>query len=115
MLDLSLLKDLLIVASAAGIIVSAVVQRIKETLKTKKYLLLLSLVTSLIVGILFTLTFTSYNLIESLWVSLFAFVGADMLYKTFEDKLFTSFSSLQQEDIAAETNEEQSSLTRIGR
>lgn len=95
MLDLSLLKNLLIIASAAGIIESAVVQKIKENLKAKKYLLIISIITAFVISILFTKTFTSYGFQEALWVSLFTFVGADLLYKTLEDKLFTSFSLIQ--------------------
>lgn len=116
MLDLSLLKNLLIIASAAGIIESAVVQKIKENLKVKKYLLIISVITAFVISILFTKTFTSYGFQEALWVALFTFVGADLLYKTFEDKIFASFSVIQNKStITNETMEESSIVNRIER
>ena len=45
---------------------------------------------------LFTLSFTNYTLVESLWVGLFSFIGADSLYKAFEDKLFKSFNKINE-------------------
>ena len=47
-------------------------------------------------GILFTLSFTDYKLIDSIWVGLFSFIGADSLYKAFEDKLFKSFNKINE-------------------
>ena len=48
----------------------------------------------MIFGTLFALTFSEAKLQESLWVGLFSFVGADTLYKTFEDKIFKSFANI---------------------
>ena len=48
----------------------------------------------MIFGTLFALTFSDAKLQESLWVGLFSFVGADTLYKTFEDKIFKSFANI---------------------
>jgi hypothetical protein len=45
-------------------------------------------------GIVFTLSFTNYDIINAVWVGLFSFLGADSLYKVFEDKLFKSYSSI---------------------
>ena len=47
-------------------------------------------------GMLFTLSFTNNTLVESLWVGLFSFIGADSLYKAFEDKLFKSFNKINE-------------------
>jgi len=38
--------------------------------------------------------FTAYNIINSLWVGLFSFLGADSLYKAFEGKIFTPYSDM---------------------
>ena len=48
----------------------------------------------MIFGTLFALTFSDAKLQESLWVGLFSFIGADALYKTFEDKIFKSFANI---------------------
>ena len=48
----------------------------------------------MIFGVVFTLSFTNYTIIDSLWVGLFSFLEADTLYKAFEDKIFASYSSI---------------------
>ena len=108
MLNISLIKELLIISIATGIIVTALVQKIKENLKTKKYLLLISLLLSLSVGVLFSRCFTNISLLNSLWVGLFTFIGSDAIYKTFEEKIFTPFSKLQ-------TDKQENNITRIER
>ena len=50
MLDFNLIKSVLIVAIASSIITTAVVQKIKESLNSKKYLWLVSLGVSMIIG-----------------------------------------------------------------
>lgn len=94
MLDFDLIKNVLIIGIASGIVTSAVVQKIKEGMRSKKYLILINFVVSMVVGPLFALTFSSASIIDSLWVGLFSFVGADILYQVFEDKIFKPFSSL---------------------
>lgn len=94
MLDVSLLKNVLIVAISSSIISTSLVQLIKEATLSKKYLLIISFVISMIIGVLFSLSFTDLSIFDSLWVGLISFIGADTIYKTFEDKIFNSLSSL---------------------
>lgn len=94
MLDITLLKNILIVSIASSIISTSLVQLIKEATNSKKYIFLINLFISMTTGVLFTLTFTDLNIINSLWVGLISFIGADALYKTFEDKIFNSLSSI---------------------
>ena len=96
MLDFNLIKSVLIVAIGSSIITTAVVQKIKETLNTKKYLGLISLGVSIIIGTLFAMCFSDLSIINSLWVGLISWIGADAIYKTFEDKLFKPFNKLQE-------------------
>lgn len=117
MLDFNLIKSVLIVAIGSSIITTAVVQKIKETLNTKKYLGLISLGVSMIIGTLFAMCFSDLSIINSLWVGLISWVGADAIYKTFEDKLFKPFNKLQEvvevpksqiktlNDLGSDTNE----------
>ena len=94
MLNITLIKSVLIVSLASSILTTSLVQKIKENLKSKKYIQLISFVISMIIGPLFALTFSKATIIESLWIGLICFIGADTIYKTFEDKIFSSFSDM---------------------
>ena len=96
MLNLELIRNLLIFSVASRMIISKLVLTIKESfnLEYSSFIIIVSFIVSMIFGTLFTLTFSDVGLKESLWVGLFSFVGADTLYKTFEDKIFKSFSNI---------------------
>lgn len=95
-MKIELVKALLIIASASGIISSAFVQKFKSIslIKCSSCLIYISFTISMIFGVVFTLSFTNYTIIDSLWVGLFSFLEADTLYKAFEDKIFASYSSI---------------------
>lgn len=95
MLNFTLIRNILIISIASSIISTSLIQRIKEGTRSKKFILLKSFIVSMIIGISFTLTFTDTTIINSLWVGLISFIGADAIYKAFEDKIFDSFSSLE--------------------
>ena len=101
MLDFDLIKNILIIGMGSSVVTTPFVQKIKETINFKKsnYLVIVSFFSSMIIGFLFSLTFSDVGIINSLWVGLFSFLGADMLYKMFEDKLFQSFSQINNENI----------------
>jgi len=94
MLDFELIKNILIIGIACGIVTTALVQKIKENLKTKRWIILISFLVNMVVGTLFALTFSNASFKDSLWAGLFSFIGADMLYQAFEDKIFKSFSDM---------------------
>lgn len=95
-MNVDLIKVLLLIACASSVISTAFVQKIKSAsiIKCNSCLLYISFGVSMIFGVLFTLSFTSYDIINALWVGLFSFLGADSLYKAFEDKIFTSYSNI---------------------
>ena len=95
MLNFDLLKLVLISSIASSIITTATVQKIKENLRSKKFLTLISFGVSMIIGTLFSLSFSELNIINNLWVGFITFLGADAIYKAFEDKIFKSFSSIE--------------------
>ena len=95
MLDFNLIKNILIVAIGSSIITTSVVQKIKENLKSIKYLWLISLGASIIIGTFFAICFSDLSTINSLWAGLISWIGADAIYKSFEDKIFKSFSEIQ--------------------
>lgn len=95
-MNIDLIKALLTIAVASSILSSAFVQKFKSVsiIKCSSCLIYISFVISMLFGIVFTLSFTDYKIIEALWVGLFSFLGADSLYKAFEDKIFSSYSNI---------------------
>ena len=95
-MNIDLLKQVLVIAIGSSIISTALVQKIKEGFKFKnsKKIILTSFGVSMIIGTLFSLSFTDLTIINSLWVGLVSFIGADAIYKAFEDKVFKSFGKL---------------------
>lgn len=98
MLDITLLKELLIIAIALSVITLAFIQKTKGIFKKSKWINPYSLVVNMIFGILFCLTFTESGFINSLWVGLFSYLGADTLYKTLEGKL-ASFKDIVEKKV----------------
>lgn len=96
MLDFNLIKNVLIIAIGSSIITTALVQKIKESLKDKKWLNLISFVISMIFGTLFALSFTNIELEYALWVGVISYIGADAIYKAFEDKIFKPFNKMNE-------------------
>lgn len=93
-MNIELLKQILIIGISASIFSTAIIQKIKEQLKSKKWLFYTSLIVSIGIGIFFTLTFTKLNLLSAIWVGITTWVGADLIYKSFEDKIFKKFSDI---------------------
>ena len=93
-MNLELLKQILIVGISASIFSTAIIQKIKEQLKSKKWLFFISLVISIGIGIFFTLTFAELDIIGAFWVGISTWVGSDTIYRAFEDKIFKKFSDI---------------------
>lgn len=95
-MELELIKQILIVSIAASIVSTATIQKIKEQLKNKKWLFFTGLISSVTIGITFALSFTELSIINSIWVGLITWIGADAIYKSFEDKIFKKYSDIEQ-------------------
>lgn len=93
-MNLELLKQVLIVGISASIFSTAIIQKIKEQLKSKKWLFFISLVISIGIGIFFSISFTELNLQNAIWVGITTWVGSDTIYRAFEDKIFKKFSDI---------------------
>ncbi len=100
MLNFCLIFDVLLVSIITSCITLVLVQTIKENfyIKTSRACVLISLVTSFFIGILFSLTFSSLDLLLSLWSGLFSFVITNSLYKILENKLFKSLNVINCND-----------------
>lgn len=107
MLDWSLLQSILIVAIACSSITVAFIQKTKKFCKSSRCITRYSLTVNLIIGFLFTQTFSSIDYIKSIWVGLFSFIGADTIYKNLEGKLssYTELNSLKQSSNTTNTND----------
>lgn len=95
MLNFTLIRNVLIIALASSIISTSLIQRIKEGTRSKKHILLTSFIISIIIGVAFTISFSDIPLKYSIWVGLISFIGADAIYKAFEDKIFASFENIE--------------------
>lgn len=95
MLDFEMIKLVLISAVASSIITTASVQKAKENITNKKYLSLASFLISMIIGTLFSYCFSDLSLINDLWAGFMTYLGADVIYKTFEEKIFKPFSEMK--------------------
>lgn len=97
-MELELLKEILVVGIGASIFSTATIQKIKEMLKSKKWLYFIAIIVSFGIGICFALCFSDLELVDAIWVGLCTWVGADALYKTFEEKIFIPFSDMNKDD-----------------
>jgi uncharacterized membrane protein len=95
MLDTELVKQILLVSMASGCVTTLTVQKIKEQVKTKKYLGLISVLVSMVVGTLFSKSFSDMNWVYCLWSGFFTWVDANMVYSILEDRIFTKFENMQ--------------------
>lgn len=104
MLDFEMIKLVLISAVASSIITTASVQKAKENITNKKYLSLASFLISMIIGTLFSYCFSDLSLINDLWAGFMTYLGADVIYKTFESKIFKPFSEMKKVKKLERTN-----------
>ena len=98
MLNIELLKNVLIIAIAGGCVSTLLIQKIKELLSNKKFLVLISFLVNMIIGTLFAKCFSNIEWLYCVWAGLFGFVDATILYGLLEDKVFKSFSKMQEEN-----------------
>lgn len=98
MLDITLLQELLIIAIAVSVIAVAFIQKTKGMFKKSKWVNPYSFVVNMILGIIFCLSFTEASIVNSLWVGLFSYIGADTLYKSLEGKL-SSFKDIVEKKV----------------
>lgn len=112
-MDLDLIKRLLLIATASSVVATAFIQKIKEGCACsicfkKRSLMVLSFIVSIVIGAIFSLTFSDVSRIEALWVGFFTYVGASGLYQSLENKVFKSFDTLK---VKEESKEEITLIT----
>ena len=92
MINIDLLQEQLIVAMVVSVITVAFIQKTKDKI-SKKWLTSYTLLVNLVFGTCFTLTFTNSSILHGIWVGVFSFIGADVLYQSLEGKI-KSYSDL---------------------
>ena len=93
MFHIEYLQELIIIGVALSAITCAIIQKTKFLFKSSKFITLYSFIINMVVGIVFSLTFTDVTLPTSLWIGLFSFLGADSIYKSLEGKI-SSYSDI---------------------
>ena len=97
MLNVELLKNVLTISVASGCVCTLLIQKIKANLKSKKWLFLISILTNMIVGTLFALSYSDISLEYAIWCGVFCFVDSSVLYNVLEDKIFKPYSEIQEQ------------------
>lgn len=92
-MNVDLIKELLIVAISLSVVTMAFIQKTKGIFKSSKFIELYSAIVNIAFAIVFCISFTEVSILNSIWVGLFSFIGADTLYKALEGKL-NSFSDI---------------------
>ena len=99
MFHIEYLQELLIIGIALSTITCAIIQKTKSLFKSSKFITLYSFIINMIVGVVFSLTFTDVTLPTSLWIGLFSFLGADSIYKSLEGKISSYTDILNRKNI----------------
>lgn len=89
MLNLSLLQSILIISIACSSVTVIFIQKTKRFCSNSKCVPVYSLIVNIVLGFLFSQTFSDISYINSLWTGLFSFLGADTIYKSLEGNLAT--------------------------
>lgn len=99
-MNIQLLQELLVIAICSGAIMTLFIQKIKEGFKFKdsKTIICLSFILNLVIGTLFALNFSDVTWVNALWCGLFSFIGADLVYKTLEEKVFVPFNKIKEKE-----------------
>lgn len=95
-MNVELIREILLVSMGSSIFSTALIQKIKENQIKKFFLFYISFIVSISVGILFALSFSNLSFVNCIWVGFITWVGADTIYKAFEDKLFSSYKSIEE-------------------
>ena len=87
MFHIEYIKELLLLSILLSTISCTFIQKTKVFLPNSKTVIIYSFILNIGFGILFCMTFTDMDIIDSLWIGLFTFLGANSIYKTLEGRL----------------------------
>ncbi|MFV0275208.1 MAG: hypothetical protein ACK5HL_03095 [Bacilli bacterium] len=80
--------NILMIAGSLSIIIMALIQKLKSLslIKNRKSIIIVNIISSLLIGIPYTMHFYKLTLIDGLFVSVFSFIGAPLIYDSFKKK-----------------------------
>ncbi len=95
------LTKIILISIVFSVFEMALVQKIKtmSLLKRNWQVILFNLISSFLFGILFSLWFFKLSIIDSLWVSFFAFIGAPSIYETLRKQKIINYTPKSLKDI----------------
>lgn len=94
---IELFRRVLFVAIVISAITCSFIQKTKITFRSSKFLLIYSFIVNMVISIFFCHSFTNFNIIYSLWVGFFSFIGADTIFKILEGKI-NSYSDIRKKN-----------------
>ncbi len=96
-----LLLKVILISTLFSVVEVTIVQKIKTvfTLKKKWQVILINFISSFIFGILFSMWFFNLNILNSLWVSFFSFIGAPSIYEGLRKQNIIDFTPKSLSDI----------------
>lgn len=88
------LIKVLMISVTFSIIEMALVQKVKDIKIFKKsyQVAIFNVLSSFIIGTLFSISFFDLNIYDSLWVSLFSFIGASSIYEMLKKQNMINFT-----------------------
>ena len=89
MFHIEYINELLLISMILSSITCTFIQKTKILIPNSKLVIVYSLIVNIVLGILFCHTFTDLTIKDTLWISLFTFLGSNSIYKTLEGKLKT--------------------------
>ena len=95
MFHIEYVSELLMISTILSSITCTLIQKTKILIPKSKYIPIYSIIINIIISILFCKTFTDLKLLDSIWIGLFTFLGANSIYKTLEGKLTTHSEILE--------------------
>lgn len=95
-MNVDLIREILLTSIVCSVFSTTLIQKFKEYKIPKVILYFISFVVSVGTGICFTLSFTNLNFINAVWVGFITWIGADVVYKSLEDKLFSSYKTIDE-------------------
>lgn len=102
-IEINNILNLLYISVIVSSIVMIIIQKFKQvSFLTKDYQIgIINFITSFALGIPFSMYFCKLNLIESIWVSIFAFIGAPSIYEILKNQNVINYhpSSLKEDVI----------------
>lgn len=89
MFHIEYIRQLLLISIVLSSITCTFIQKTKVLLPKRKYIIVYSFIVNIIIGILFCKTFTDLNIVDSIWIGLFTFLGANSIYKMLKGKILS--------------------------